>query len=181
MIEADARAKHKTPFIIAMQDFHVKSIDNENNYVHLPLDEKIIEENGFYISSKKAAPYIDKSTGVASEFNYTECPSPNAPSNKSSSATSSLISTEKEQPASKNNAMERLEALTAKWDRAISAYESGNEAAIRASNQEMLQNPAVERMQQGAAKLHEQDYAQQQAEQERMQQQQVQSIGGRTR
>ena len=78
--------------------------------------------------------------------------------------------------------MARLEALTAKWDRAIAAYESGDEAAIRASNQEMLQNPAVERMQQGAAKLHEQDYAQQQAEYERMQQQQqVQSIGGRTR
>ena len=78
--------------------------------------------------------------------------------------------------------MARLEALTAKWDKAISAYESGDEAAIRASNQEMLQNPAIERMQQGAAKLHEQDYAQQQAEYDRMQQQQqVQSIGGRTR
>lgn len=127
-------------------------------------------------------PYIDKITGAASEFNHTECLSPNAPSNKSSSATSSLISTEKEQPVSKSNVMARLEALTTKWDRAISAYESGNEAAIRASNQEMLQNPAVERMQQGAAKLHEQDYAQQQAEHERMQQQQqVQSIGGRTR
>lgn len=182
VVDEDARVKHKTPFIIAMQDFQVKSIDNENNYVHLPLDEKIIEENGFYISSKKAVPYIDKSTGIASEFNYTECPSPNVPSNKPSSATSSLISTEKEQPVSKSNAMARLEALTAKWDRAISAYESGNEAAIRASNQEMLQNPAIEEMQQGAAKLHEQDYAQQQAEYERMQQQQqVQSIGGRTR
>lgn len=179
------KSKHKTSFPIDMDGFKVPRIaklnEQESNYVVLPLSEKIIEENGLNIRAKNSIPYIDKTSGKTGTFEHTEC-TPLNPSANKSSTTSSSIAASKEQISPKSDAMAKLEALTAKWDRAISAYESGNEAAIRASNQEMLQNPAVERMQQGAAKLHEQDYAQQQAEYERMQQQQqVQSIGGRTR
>lgn len=179
------KSKHKTPFPMDMDGFKVPRIaklnEQESDYVVLPLSEKIIEENGLNIRAKNSVPYIDKTSGKTGTFEHTECIPLNPSANKSST-TSSSITASKEQISPKSNAMARLEALTAKWDRAIAAYESGDEAAIRASNQEMLQNPAVERMQQGAAKLHEQDYAQQQAEYERMQQQQqVQSIGGRTR
>ena len=179
------KSKHKTPFPMDMDGFKVPRIaklnEQESDYVVLPLSEKIIEENGLNIRAKNSVPYIDKTSGKTGTFEHTECIPLNPSANKSST-TSSSITASKEQISPKSNAMARLEALTAKWDKAISAYESGDEAAIRASNQEMLQNPAIERMQQGAAKLHEQDYAQQQAEYERMQQQQqVQSIGGRTR
>ena len=179
------KSKYKTPFPMDMDGFKVPRIaklnEQESDYVVLPLSEKIIEENGLNIRAKNSVPYIDKTSGKTGTFEHTECIPLNPSANKSST-TSSSITASKEQISPKSNAMARLEALTAKWDRAIAAYESGDEAAIRASNQEMLQNPAVERMQQGAAKLHEQDYAQQQAEYERMQQQQqVQSIGGRTR
>jgi hypothetical protein len=176
----------KNPLVLPINtvNFKVPKIDN-SGYVNLQLEPSLINNNEIRINRNNISqiPYRDDSTNTKGYFQNEACPL-----NKSDnhiSKTNQFFSpshSENINHAPSTNALARLENLMNKWDRAISAYESGNEAAIRASNQEMLQNPAVERMKQDAAKLHEQDYAQQQAEYERMQQQQqVQSIGGRTR